>query len=437
MRTILILTGACVCSLGGKAAANEALDILEGNKDVSEIQLPPAPEGEEDELLEEKPAVFVPPTWQESPVLDDVWSRAVLFEDETNPWVQQLAVMGMFHWSGSWGTAEVEGAPNVNLDTTRTRRARLGARMKIFGNTELEAVGEFAGDANFQRIERLKGRTRVMPNHYVDYGKFRPTFGIEQSKDPQELLTPERSLLSSMLMPASTLGVTFSQDCAPWDWGLGWFSGAQDRYIPGIQGNGFLVANLAYESAERLEDGSAMRTRWHLDYIYNMDGDESRSIPRYQMAGRLASNGAQRINRNPAFRHMVSTGVELEADRFAFEGDFQLANGDLNAWGMTLTPSYWAIPGTLQVVGRYHYADTDQAGGLVGGLGAGSDPFYDASPVFIGDEFHSFYLGANLHVYQDKMVLLNGVEYALMKDEAGGGFETDAWIWHTGARVSF
>lgn len=435
MKTSVILCLAA--SLAGPVVANEALDILEGNKSVEDVSLPPLPEEEEAAQLDGTPPVFVPPTWQGNPVLDDIWSRAVLFEDESNPWVQQLAIMGLYQWNGSWGTAEVEGAPNVNLDTTRTRRARLGARMKIFGNTEVEAVGEFAGDANFQRLERLKGRTRVLPNHYVDYGKFRPTFGIEQSKDPEQLLTPERTLLASMLMPDSTLGIMFSQDCDSWDWGIGWFSGAQDRYIPGIQGDGFIVANLAYNGAERLEDGSVMRTRWHLDYIYNMDGKDSRSIPRYKVGGRLAANGAQRILRNPSFRHLVSTGVELEGDRFAFEGDFQLANGDLNAWGLTLTPSYWVVPGTLKIVGRYHYADTDEPGGLVGGLGAGADPFFDVSPVFIGDEFHSFYLGANLHVYQDKMVLLNGIEYALMKDEAGGGFETDAVIWHTGARVSF
>lgn len=435
MKTSVILFIAA--SLAGPLLANEALDILEGNKSVEDVNLPPLPDEEDPALLDGTPPVFVPPTWQGNPVLDDIWSRAVLFEDESNPWVQQLAIMGFYQWSGSWGTAEVEGASDVNLDTTRTRRARLGARLKIFGNTEVEAVGEFAGDANFQRIERLKGRTRVLPNHYVDYGKFRPTFGIEQSKDPEQLLTPERTLLASMLMPASTLGIMFSQDCDPWDWGIGWFSGAQDRYIPGIQGDGFIVANLAYTGAERLEDGSVMRTRWHLDYIYNMDGENSRSIPRYKVGGRLAANGAQRILRNPSFRHLVSTGVELESDRFAFEWDFQLANGDLNAWGLTLTPSYWAVPGTLRIVGRYHYADTDDPGGLVGGLGAGADPFFDVSPVFVGDEFHSFYLGANLHVYQDKMVLLNGVEYAIMKDEAGGGFGTDAVIWHTGARVSF
>lgn len=430
MKRLLIITPLLLLQL---VAANEALDILEGKKDINEVDLPPLPE---EETVEPGDKVeYIAPEWAPSP-LDPVWSRAVLFEDDNNPWVQQLAIMGLFEFSGSWGDAETKGAPDTDLNTTRTRRARLGARMKVFGNTEIEAVGEFAGGGEYQRIERFKAKTEVRPNYYVSVGKMRPKFGIEQSKEAHQLLTPERTLLANMLMPASTLGVTFSQDCAPWDWSIGWFSGDQDRYFPGIEGDGFLAGSIAYESGEALEGGSAMRTRWHMDYIFNLDGSNSRSIPRYDVAGRRSANGNQLIAKNPAFRHMFSTGIELEGERFAFEGDFQLANGDLNAWGMTLTPSYWAVPGTLKIVGRYHYADTNDAAGLVGGLGVGSDPFYDTSPLFVGDEFHSFYLGANLHLYQDKFTVLNGLEYALMKDDAGG-FETDAWIWHSGARLSF
>ena len=432
-KTTLLL---CAAALTHPLSANEALDILEGRKDVAEVELPPLPEGEEGSLDDEA-VKFERPEWAPSP-LDPIWSRAVLFEDNDNPWIQQLAVMGYYQFGGSWGTAEVEGQPdNVGLDTTRTRRARLGARAKIFGNTEIETVGEFAGRGDYQRLVRLKARTRVLDNHYVEYGKFQPRFGIEQSKDPSQLLTPERSLLANMLMPAETMGVAFVQDCLPWAWSLGWFSSDFDRYVPGLEGNGFLAASIAYEGGERLEDGRAMRTRWHLDYLHNLDEDGSETIPRYNVAGRRSANGDQLIGRNPSFRHLLSTGVELETERFLFEGDFQLANGETNAWGMTITPSYWAVPGTLRVVGRYHYADSDDAGALVGGLGVGNDPFFDQSPLFVGDEFHSFYLGANLHLYRDRVVVMNGLEYALMKDEAGGGFETDAWIWHSGASVSF
>jgi hypothetical protein len=424
----------CLLATALPVVANDALEILEGNKKVEELDLAPLPA--DAAAATDAPPVFVEPEWVPSP-LDPVWSRAVLFEDDANPWIQQLALMGLFEWGGAWGTAEVEGGRDVDIDTTRTRRARLGARLKIFGNTEIETVGEFAGDARYQRLETLKGKTHVLPDHYVEYGKFRPRFGIEGSKDPSLLLTPETAMLTNMLRPASTVGVAIGQDCAPWDWSIGWFSSDADRYLPGIEGNGFIAANLAYESAERLEGGSVMRTRWHLDYLYNLDGRRSETMPRYRPNGSMAANGPQAVPSYSSFRHLLSTGVELEGERFAFEGDFMLANGDLNAWGMTLTPSYWAVPGTLKVVGRYHYADTDDPGGLVTGLGVGTDPYFDSSPLFTGDEYHSFYLGANIHLYQDRMVILNGLEYAILKDQGGAGFDTDGWIWHSGARISF
>jgi hypothetical protein len=30
-----------------------------------------------------------------------------------------------------------------------------------------------------------------------------------------------------------------------------------------------------------------------------------------------------------------------------------------------------------------------------------------------------------------------GLENVILKDQAGGGFDTEAWIWHTGLKASF
>ncbi len=415
--------------------ANEALDVLEGKKDAESVVLPPAPD---EAAAEGEGEAVIPLTdeWAPSP-LDPIWSKAVLFDDPSNPWVQQLAINGLFHWSAAWGSAQPSGTADVDLDGTRTRRARLGARLKAFGNTEIEAVAEFAGDSNFNGIERLKGTTRFLDNAYVSYGKMRPGFTTEYRTEPQRMLTPERSFLVNMVAPANTLGLMVGQDTERFDWGLGWFSSDNDSNIGGIEGDGFLLANLAYETVEKVEGGTPIRTRWHADYIYNFDDNKNPAIPRYNVAGRKSANGKQLIARNPAFRHLFSTGVEMEQGKFSFAGDFIVASGDTDVWGLSLTPSYWAIPGTLKVVGRYHYADTDDAGGLVGGMGVGSDPYFDSTPVFVGDEYQSFYLGANLHLYRDDLILMNGVEHVILNDQAGGGFDTDAWIWHSGARLSF
>jgi hypothetical protein len=287
------------------ASANEALDVLEGKKDPAAVDLPPV----EGEGTAESAAVApVPKEWPPSP-LDPVWARAVLFEDPANPWVQQLAITGLFHWQGAWGEATPEGGKEIDIDGTRTRRARLGARLKAFRNTEIEAVAEFAGDSNYNGIERLQGKTTFLDNAYVKYGKMRPGFTTEYRTEPQHALTPERSFLVNMVAPASTLGLMVGQDTERWDWGLGWFSSDNDSNIPGVEGDGFLLANLALESWEKAEGAAPVHTRWHADYIYNFDDKSSPAIPRYNVAGRRSANGNQLIARNPAFQHLFSTGV--------------------------------------------------------------------------------------------------------------------------------
>lgn len=414
-----------------RSSANEALDVLEGKKRAIDVTLPDLATS----LTGTVDTLSFKNEWKENR-LDPTWSRAVLFADPTNPWIQQLAITGLFQGNAVLGSADATPSPTVNLDSVRTRRARLGARIKAFNNTDIEAIGEFTGDSPNRGIERLQARTQLPKDYYVSYGKMRPTFTTEYSTEAQRAKIAENSFLVNMLSPASTLGVVVGKDTNDWDWSLGWFSSDLDGQIPKLQGNGSIAASIAHESTNTSADGKSSRTRWHADYINNMDRKNSETIPRYNLTGRLSANGNQVIA-NPAYRHLFSSGVQLVQGKFGFAGDFMIAHGDTAAWGFSITPTYWAIPSRLQLVGRYHFAGTDEAGGLVGGLGNQADPFFDRGPVFVGNEVHSFYLGANVHLYKDEIVLMNGVERVELDDQTGGGFDADAWIFHTGARLSF
>lgn len=425
--------------LAGFAHANEALDVLEGKKNAADVALPPATEESADQVSPES-MVYIEPQWAPSP-LDPVWARAILFEDATNPWIQQIAVTGFFEGQAAFGKAEVdevEDTPSrdVDLDGSRTRRARLGARLRTFRNTDIEATAEFAGNGDYRGVERLSARTEFAPGKSVKYGKFRPTFTAEYATEDAYLPYPDRSMFVNMIAPSSTLGIQYNHRGQNWDYGLGWFSSDAHPDLPGLEGEGFLSFNLSRTFIEP-SGQSTMRTRWHLDYVHNLDGSQSGSVPRYDIAGRTSANGDQLVSQNPAFRHLFSTGVTIDQNDFSFTGDFMFAKGDTTAWGLTLSPSYWLLPGTLKLVGRYQYAGSDDPGALVATMGASADPAFDNSPFFIGDEYHSFYLGANLHLYEDQMILMSGFERILLKDEAGGNFDTDGAMWHTGAKVSF
>jgi hypothetical protein len=437
MKPIALASAILMTSFG--AYANEALDVLEGKKKASDIALPTA----QDTVVKEGGITYPDATWPEwqARTFDPVWARAVLFHDDKNPWVQHLAMTGFFEWQYADGQAEVrqEGGPvlnTVDVDSSETRRARLGARMRAFRNTNIEAVGEIAGNANHSGIERLSARTELPKNFGVTYGKFRPQFTAEYRQEPEQSPYHDRAMLLNMIAPATTLGVRFDYQYQDWEYGIGWFSSDSDPYLPSVEADGILAINIARNFVETTGD-TVTRTRWHLDYLHNYDVGESGSAPRYNVAGHRSANGNQLVVNNPAFRHLFSTGFTLEQDRFSFLGDFMLAKGDTTAWGLTLAPAVWAVPGYLRIVGRYHYAGSDDPGAIVSTMGASSDPYFDSSPFFIGDEYHSFYLGANAHLYKDRLLLMTGFEKVMLDDEAGQGFNTDATIWHTGVKASF
>jgi hypothetical protein len=436
---IVFYSGILLVSLG-VAHANDALDLLEGKKNADEIVLPPAPEGSvaAGETLVYPDYVW--PEWQ-TRTFDPVWARAVLFDNKSNPWVQHMAVTGFFEWQAAFGKADVDAvgktpASSVDLDSDRTRRARLGARIRAFRNTDIEAIGEIAGDSNNSGIERLSARTEYLPDAGVTYGKFRPQYTAEYRQEPEYSPYPDRSMLVNMLAPATTLGVHFDYRRNDWDYGIGWFSGDSDPYIPSLRGDGILALNFG-RSFVSMEGDAITRTRWHIDYLHNFDAGRSDSLPRYNVAGRRSANGNQLVANNPAFRHLLSTGFTMEQERFSFLGDFMIGKGETTVWGLTLGPAWWAVPGYLKIVGRYHYAGSDDPGALVATMGASADPSFDSTPFFIGDEYHSFYLGANAHLYKDRMVLMTGLENVILNDEAGAGFDAEAWIWHTGVKASF
>jgi len=424
-------------SLCGATAlhANEALDILEGRKDAADISLPVASEGREPASKIKRHIIYPEQQWPPGP-LDSFWQRSVLYTNPENPYVQEVAITGMLEFQAAIGKTEISGDEGVTNDGTRTRRARLGARMRVFRNTDIEAQGEFAGDSEYHGIERLSARTEIRPDTSVTYGKFRPHFTTEYAREPEELAYFDRSMLTNMIAPSRTLGVMLNHQRNEWDYGVGWFSGDADPYIPSVQGPGFLSLNLSRTFSE-MSNGVPVRTKWTVDYIHHFDPADGDAIPRYDIAGKRSANGNQLVSQNPQFRQLLTTGVSIESPLYGFDGDFMMGRGDATVWGLTLSPSYWAIPGVLKIVGRYHYADTDDAGGLIATGGVSADPLFDDSPFYVGDEYHSFYLGANWHIHRNRLVMLNGLEYSAMKDDAGAGYETDAWIWHAGLRAAF
>ncbi len=437
MKRLLILAAL----LTGSVDANDVLDALEGKKKSSEINVPPAaglagmPAGDASGGL-----VYPEMDYPASP-LDSLWEKSVIYKNDSNPWVQRMAVVAYFDQQASFGKAEVDEigivpAKSVDLDGTRIRRARLGTRIRAFRNTGIEVNYESTGETDDPGIERIKVRTELTTDTTVTFGKFRPDFGTEYSIEPEDFYYPDRTMLANMLAPDTTLGLALGYRRQGWEFGLGWFSRDTNRNIPDLEGDGSLLVNIKRTLVEKA-GSSLMRATWHLDYLHNFDGKRSDTLPRFDIAGKRSANGSQLIANNPLFNDLIATGIQLDCGRFSFMGDFMIGKGEGDVYGVTLAPSYWAIPGRLNIVGRYHYAVSDEAGALITTFGSSSDPAFDDSPFFVGDEYNSFYLGTNLHLYRDKFVVMGGLEYGSLTDKQGAGFNTEAWTWHSGAKISF
>jgi hypothetical protein len=424
------------------ALGNEALDLLEGKKDAASVTVaPPADDapvlsgaigaGTADGKVVKPYKVAEPSAFsvKSHEMFDPIWSRALLYKDDQNPYVQEFSLTGLFEGAAAWGKIDndLSGSPlNDSVNVGEMRRAQLGARMKAFYRTEVTGVVEMAGPSRMNGIQTLKARTELTENTGVTFGKFRPLSTQENNTPDAALLISERSLLSNMIAPADSLGVMFDATRKGWTYQLGWFSGDFSDNIPGFQDDGMINAGIAYEKTGKAESGAPLRSRWYLTYAHNLNEDRSEILPRHRFAGATP------------FSNIYSTGFSIQQDRFGFMGDFTIARGDNNAWGLTLTPTYWIMPGALQLVGRYHYADTDKKDALYGGYGPGADPFFQGNaPIVTGDEYHSFYLGANFHLYENRMIISNGLEYTLFRDDLDSETDTTSLMWQTGAKLSF
>ena len=428
-------------------AGNEALDLLEGQKvGLSTASWPVAtvqPDPFAASRTSRAPADVPDYSWRWISQLPPAWS---FYQDYRNPVVQEAALTGLFDWRMERGTIKPKesDAPigNESVDSSKARRARLGTVLRAFYNTDLEANVVLDGKGNWKGVERLKATVHASDDLSFSFGKFRPPFSMEYSRDPSVRWFPEPSAIATQIVPANSLGAMVTGYSGRWDWGMGWFSSDASENLPGFEGAGYALFKLGYtfqggtgKPGEYIgEDGPlpdaplSVYQRWHLDYIYNFDGADSASIPN-------------------DYRHLFSAGVEVSAGRFDFGGDFLIANGnDHNAWGATLQGAYWLLDEAIRLVGRYSYAESNNEGGILAGYGV-PDPTSDSLNAFAypivrrGGRLSSFYAGLNFHVISDYVVLYTGVEYRILENPGVSEDSTledlHSWFWHAGGRAAF
>lgn len=304
-------------------------------------------------------------------------------------------------------------------------RARVGVALESFYGIEILADALFSSSGDYLGWETLMARVRLNEEMNLRVGKFQAPFSTEYSRDASLRWFPNLSPLISQVAPASSLGALIEGRGQKADWKMGWFGGDSDRSIPSIDAKGYLLASIARSSNRGGTTGAneASFHRWHLDYLYNMDGRRSETIPL-------------------GYRYLVAAGVQYSSGRLDFYSDLILARGSRSSMtGVSAAASYWLLPDAVRLVARYDYANSSDDGGVLVGRGIpsqGADAMFPSDyPVYTrAGRMSSVYGGVNFHFDDDNFIVGTGLEYRSLADVVGDDDFT-SWGWNTFARYSF
>lgn len=130
-----------------------------------------------------------------------------------------------------------------------------------------------------------------------------------------------------------------------------------------------------------------------------------------------------------------TTFVVKESDlAVVFEAYFATGGDEANTdvLGFFIQPTYDVVPGIIQLVGRYSYAQSD------GPVGLTASPRNDQKVSLNegrGDTYHSIYCGVQYFIYGDHLKLMSGAEWGVMENSTAKSFSGVTFL--SGVRFSF
>lgn len=355
------------------------------------------------------------------PILDSIWLLPLIYENEANPYIQEFKIKGRYQWRNAEINSD-QGDRKLN----ESRRARLGATMRLLYSVEIQGeanlVDEYASpdgpSSGYDGIDTLYATVNITQGLDFSFGKMKPKFTYEYTTDSAELPVLERSLLVEQIMPAKSTGFALNGQTGNWEFEFGVYSGDRSDGLSSFDDGLFYHGRATYDFSDPEIDDVLDREFWHFDYIYNADSDINTAVTGY--------------------RHGFATGVYLENGSFSLAADVMYATGERDVWGASIIPAIFLIEDKLQLVGRYHFADTDDTDGLM------LRPRYEQQApdleTIYGDEYHSFYAGLNYYFYGNRIKFMTGLEFAAMKDHSSVDITAEnyrGWTWLSGINMNF
>lgn len=352
-----------------------------------------------------------------------LWDYATLYKDDLNPILQEFKLRGRYQGQ-YWDTDADQGSQSDWED----RRSRLGFDAKLF-DKQLEIRADFQSNDGFEDLYDglVDAYLRWKPNTNLSLtiGKTKPLIGhfdwLESSNCQP---TFERSQIFNQLKVNRATALTLEGSFDHFTWRTGVY--ANDT-----------PANTGGSGA------------WGDGEFGDLDGGTSFSLGiGYDLKDWLGSNKADvrldwlHSNRRPGDRVLDRYDDLLSATFWWEQGPAALvaeafhgsggSGADSNVFGFFVQPMFDLVPDRIQLVGRYSYARSSGAQGVL------AQPRYERTVAINGsrgDSYHSIYCGAQYFLHGDKLKLMAGAEYAWLHGAPEDAY--DGLTLLTGLRFHF
>jgi phosphate-selective porin OprO/OprP len=220
-------------------------------------------------------------------------------------------------------------------------------------------------------------------------------------------------------MPSEVVGGLLEGRHNKWTYHLGIFSRNLEEEFSNFDSGAAVTVGIGYDTEIFDFSGSV-----HLDYLNNDRSEDDQADNAFRDHDHIASLWY----RGSSGR--MSLGLDFTAAQSSNESGF--------LWGITVEPG-WTLRKALfnandpmQAVLRYQYASSSEDNGLVL-----QRRYEQRVTEGDGNTYQALYAGLNYYLYDQKLKLMVGGEFARMEDDADDGGDYLGWSWFGALRLYF
>ncbi len=341
----------------------------------------------------------------------DIFDRATLYKDESNPFMQKFALTGRLQADAAFFDAN-----QGEIDSLSWRRFRFGFKSQIFKNFTLHSEADLDlndRDPLYQKLTDTYLAWSTNDAFVLQVGKQGAPFTLDGATSSKKLIRMERSLLSTNLwFPEEYFtGLTASGEIDNWEYFVGVYSSDGGAEFGDFETGFFGVASIGYDFADAFGIDKALI---RADYVNNNpSGDGTQNTRSLYQVGSL--------------------NAKFEQGNWGLWADVSAAEGygsQSDLFAVAIMPFY-NLSEQWQLVASYNYVNSS------GENGVRLDRYESRVVSGRADVAHEFYAGVNYFLCGHNLKWQTGVEYTTASDSANDGGAYDGWGVSTGIRISW